>query len=178
MERCNGCLPLRGQQEREHGDEQRDCSGETGLPAWQGGPQNGYGIEVIDSVVGVVLASRSGLAVWNLFFQDLSSTIIEDDVIQRLVSFHNVIVTGHQAFFSQKAIGQSMQTTIESISALESGTELVNRVPVVRPPHPIKSVIRPVHIAGDAQIGGPSARPHRVNRVPSKRVTQARSACG
>jgi len=66
----------------------------------------------------------------NLFFQDLSSTIIEDDVIQRLVSFHNVIVTGHQAFFTQEAIGQIMQTTIESISAFESGTELVNRVPV------------------------------------------------
>jgi len=66
----------------------------------------------------------------NLFFQDLSSTIIEDDVIQRLVSFHNVIVTGHQAFFTQEAIGQIMQTTIESISAFESGAELVNRVPV------------------------------------------------
>jgi D-lactate dehydrogenase len=66
----------------------------------------------------------------NLFFQDLSSTIIEDDVIQRLVSFHNVIVTGHQAFFTQEAIGQIMQTTIESISAFESGVELVNRVPV------------------------------------------------
>ena len=66
----------------------------------------------------------------NLFFQDLSSTIIEDDVIQRLVSFHNVIVTGHQAFFTQEAIGQIMQTTIESISAFEAGAELVNRVPV------------------------------------------------
>ena len=40
----------------------------------------------------------------NLFFQDLSSTIIEDDVIQRLVSFHNVIVTGHQAFFTQDCL--------------------------------------------------------------------------
>ena len=66
----------------------------------------------------------------SLFFQDLSSTIIEDDVIQRLVSFHNVIVTGHQAFFTQEAIGQIMQTTIESISAFEGGAELVNRVPV------------------------------------------------
>jgi D-lactate dehydrogenase len=66
----------------------------------------------------------------NLFFQDLSSTIIEDDVIQRLVSFHNVIVTGHQAFFTQEAIGQIMQTTIESISAFEAGAELVNRIPV------------------------------------------------
>jgi D-lactate dehydrogenase len=65
----------------------------------------------------------------NLFFQDLSSTIICDDVIQRLVSFPNVIVTGHQAFFTVEAIGQIMQTTIESISAFERGEELVNRVP-------------------------------------------------
>ncbi|MDM0111463.1 2-hydroxyacid dehydrogenase [Variovorax sp. J22R133] len=66
----------------------------------------------------------------SLFFQDLSSTIIADDVIQRLVSFHNVIVTGHQAFFTEEAIGQIMQTTIESISAFEAGSELVHRIPV------------------------------------------------
>ncbi len=65
----------------------------------------------------------------SLFFQDLSSTIICDDVIQRLVSFPNVIVTGHQAFFTQEAIGQIMQTTIDSISAFERGEELVNRIP-------------------------------------------------
>lgn len=65
----------------------------------------------------------------NLFFQDLSSTIICDDVIQRLVSFPNVIVTGHQAFFTEEAIGQIMQTTIDSISAFERGDALVNRIP-------------------------------------------------
>lgn len=66
----------------------------------------------------------------SLFFQDLSSTIITDDVIQRLVSFPNVIVTGHQAFFTREAIGQIMQTTIASISAFERGEALVNRIPV------------------------------------------------
>jgi D-lactate dehydrogenase len=66
----------------------------------------------------------------NLFFQDLSSTIILDDVIQRLVSFPNVIVTGHQAFFTVEAIGQIMRTTIESITAFEQGRELLNRIPV------------------------------------------------
>jgi D-lactate dehydrogenase len=65
----------------------------------------------------------------NLFFQDLSSTIICDDVIQRLVSFPNVIVTGHQAFFTEEAIGQIMQTTIDSISAFERGEPLLNRIP-------------------------------------------------
>jgi D-lactate dehydrogenase len=65
----------------------------------------------------------------SLFFQDLSSTVITDDVIQRLVSFPNVIVTGHQAFFTQEAIGQIMATTIDSIGAFERGEPLRNRVP-------------------------------------------------
>jgi D-lactate dehydrogenase len=65
----------------------------------------------------------------SLFFQDLSSTIICDDVIQRLVSFPNVIVTGHQAFFTVEAIGQIMRTTLDSISAFERGGALLNRIP-------------------------------------------------
>jgi D-lactate dehydrogenase len=65
----------------------------------------------------------------SLFFQDLSSTVITDDVIQRLVSFPNVIVTGHQAFFTVEAIGQIMRTTIASISAFEDGAPLPDRVP-------------------------------------------------
>ncbi|WP_228895190.1 2-hydroxyacid dehydrogenase [Pseudoduganella aquatica] len=64
----------------------------------------------------------------SLFFQDLSSAIIRDDVIQRLVSFPNVIVTGHQAFFTEEAIGQIMQTTIASFTAFERGEALANRV--------------------------------------------------
>lgn len=64
----------------------------------------------------------------SLFFQDLSSAIICDDIIQRLVSFPNVIVTGHQAFFTTEAIGQIMQTTIASITAFERGQPLANQV--------------------------------------------------
>lgn len=65
----------------------------------------------------------------SLFFQDLSSTIITDDVIQRLVSFPNVIVTGHQAFFTVEAIGQIMATTLGSITAFERGEPLLHRIP-------------------------------------------------
>jgi D-lactate dehydrogenase len=64
----------------------------------------------------------------DLFFQDLSSTIIADDVIQRLVSFPNVIVTGHQAFFTREAMGTICATTLESISDFESGRPLRNEV--------------------------------------------------
>lgn len=65
----------------------------------------------------------------SLFFQDLSSTVITDDVIQRLVSFPNVILTGHQAFFTVEAIGQIMATTIESLTAFEQGQPLQHRIP-------------------------------------------------
>jgi len=68
----------------------------------------------------------------DLFFQDLSATVITDDVIQRLVSFPNVIVTGHQAFFTAEAIGQIMATTLENISAFERGEALHNAIPLPR----------------------------------------------
>ena len=45
----------------------------------------------------------------SLFFKDLSSTVISDDVIQRLVLFPNVIVTGHQAFFTREALGTILE---------------------------------------------------------------------
>lgn len=63
-----------------------------------------------------------------LFFQDLSSEIIADDVIQRLVSFPNVIVTGHQAFFTREAVGTIVATTLESIADFEAHRPLRNRV--------------------------------------------------
>ncbi|MFT4248951.1 MAG: 2-hydroxyacid dehydrogenase [Pseudomonas sp.] len=66
----------------------------------------------------------------DLFFQDLSATVITDDVIQRLVSFPNVIVTGHQAFFTREAIGQIMATTLDNVSAFERGAPLVNAIPL------------------------------------------------
>ncbi|WP_129715470.1 2-hydroxyacid dehydrogenase [Pedobacter sp. SYP-B3415] len=58
-----------------------------------------------------------------LFFKDLSGSIIEDDAIQRLMSFPNVLVTGHQAFFTDEALSQIAQITLESVSKLERGEE-------------------------------------------------------
>lgn len=49
-----------------------------------------------------------------LFFRDLSGFIIEDDVIQRLMSFPNVLVTAHQAFFTKEAIDQIAETTLNN----------------------------------------------------------------
>ena len=64
----------------------------------------------------------------DLFFQDLSSEIITDDVIQRLVSFPNVIVTGHQAFFTREAVSTICATTLESIGDFEAGRPLKNAI--------------------------------------------------
>jgi D-lactate dehydrogenase len=66
----------------------------------------------------------------SLFFRDLSNAVITDDVIQRLVSFPNVIVTGHQAFFTREALGTIMETTLASISDFAAGRPLVNALDV------------------------------------------------
>ncbi|GAB3931673.1 2-hydroxyacid dehydrogenase [Mucilaginibacter myungsuensis] len=58
-----------------------------------------------------------------LFFKDLSANIIPDDTIQRLMSFPNVLVTGHQAFFTQEAMAQIADVTLNSIDLLSKGSE-------------------------------------------------------
>ncbi len=56
-----------------------------------------------------------------LFFRDLSATIIEDDRIQRLMSFPNVLVTGHQAFFTSEALTEIATVTLNSIALVSAG---------------------------------------------------------
>ncbi|TRW25832.1 2-hydroxyacid dehydrogenase [Flavobacterium zepuense] len=58
-----------------------------------------------------------------LFFRNLSEDIIEDDTIQRLMSFPNVLVTAHQAFFTDEALSQIAQITLGSIASLIKGEE-------------------------------------------------------
>jgi D-lactate dehydrogenase len=50
-----------------------------------------------------------------IFFEDLSDTFIQDDVFARLQTFPNVIITGHQAFFTKEALNKIAQTTINNI---------------------------------------------------------------
>jgi D-lactate dehydrogenase len=57
-----------------------------------------------------------------LFFRDLSGSIIDDDNIQRLMSFPNVLITAHQAFFTEEALAEIAQVTLHSISQLKEGT--------------------------------------------------------
>lgn len=53
-----------------------------------------------------------------LFFEDLSGEIIQDDVFQRLLTFPNVIITGHQAFFTAEAMNNIAETTLSNITAI------------------------------------------------------------
>lgn len=72
----------------------------------------------------------------DLFFEDLSSQVIQDDVFSRLLTFPNVIITGHQAFFTHDALEQIARTTMKSISAFEKGDALEQANVVVRSPMP------------------------------------------
>ena len=57
----------------------------------------------------------------DLFFQDLSDKILDDDVFARLLSFPNVLVTAHQGFFTHEAVGAIAQTTIANLDAVADG---------------------------------------------------------
>lgn len=61
-----------------------------------------------------------------LFFKDLSDTIIEDDTLQRLMSFPNVLITAHQAFFTEEALTQIARITLQNVEELLSGVETSN----------------------------------------------------
>jgi D-lactate dehydrogenase len=56
-----------------------------------------------------------------LFFEDHSCEIIQDDAFERLLTFHNVLVTGHQAYFTQEALSHIAETTALNIQAYISG---------------------------------------------------------
>ena len=64
----------------------------------------------------------------SLFFQDLSDTVIQDVIFQLLQSFPNVVITAHQAFFTQEAIANIANTTLANISDVEAGNPCANEV--------------------------------------------------
>lgn len=66
----------------------------------------------------------------NLFFRNLSDEIIQDDVIARLMSFPNVLITSHQGFFTFEALSQIAEITLSNIKAFIANDTLVNEVKV------------------------------------------------
>lgn len=63
-----------------------------------------------------------------LFFEDLSESIVEDDMIARLMSFPNVLITSHQGFFTNEALEQIAYNSILNISDFENGKANANEV--------------------------------------------------
>lgn len=56
-----------------------------------------------------------------IFFHDLSGQVLQDDVLARLISMPNVLITSHQAFLTHEALANIAQTTLTTISAFERG---------------------------------------------------------
>jgi D-lactate dehydrogenase len=65
----------------------------------------------------------------SLFFEDHSSDIINDDTFARLLTFPNVIVTGHQAFLTDRALRNIAETTVQSLSEFAEGRPCENAIP-------------------------------------------------
>jgi len=63
-----------------------------------------------------------------LFFQDLSGEVIQDDLIARLISFPNVLITSHQGFFTREAMQQIAETTFLNADAFVAGKNMVNEI--------------------------------------------------
>ncbi len=62
------------------------------------------------------------------FFEDRSSRIIRDDVLARLLTFPNVVLTSHQAFLTHEALASIAQTTLENIREFQEGKPLSHSV--------------------------------------------------
>lgn len=62
-----------------------------------------------------------------VFFRDLSGTILEDERLQLLTSFPNVLVTAHQAFFTDEALTQIAFVTLDNLKQLEASNQIVGR---------------------------------------------------
>jgi D-lactate dehydrogenase len=104
------------------------------------------GVMIINTGRGALMDSRAAIAALktgqlgylgidvyeeeeNLFFRDLSEQIVQDDVFMRLLTFPNVVVTAHQAFFTREALANIAETTITNVTSFERGEGPLHRVP-------------------------------------------------
>jgi D-lactate dehydrogenase len=60
-----------------------------------------------------------------IFFEDLSGKMLLDDVLSRLLTFPNVLITSHQGFFTGEALGEIARVTVQNILKLESGAAFI-----------------------------------------------------
>ena len=64
----------------------------------------------------------------NVFFKDLSGQVLQDDLLARLLTFPNVVITSHQGFLTREALHNIAQTTLQNVRDFEKGAPLVNEV--------------------------------------------------
>ena len=87
--------------------------------------------DLIEGIIAKKIGS-AGLDVYEeekkYFYEDRSDKIISDDVLARLLTLPNVVLTSHQAFFTAEALHNIALTTLESIKELAEGKELTNEV--------------------------------------------------
>jgi D-lactate dehydrogenase len=62
------------------------------------------------------------------FYEDHSDIVIDDDILARLLTFNNVIVTSHQAFFTKEALSEIARITLQNIQDFVDGKPLVNEI--------------------------------------------------
>ncbi|MEO1526028.1 MAG: 2-hydroxyacid dehydrogenase [Planctomycetota bacterium] len=103
------------------------------------------GVMIVNSSRGAVIDTRAvidglksgqvghlGMDVYeeeaDVFFEDLSSQVIPDDTLSRLLTFPNVLVTGHQGFFTEDALRSIAETTLQNLTDLANSGECENSV--------------------------------------------------
>jgi D-lactate dehydrogenase len=91
---------------------------QAAIAAIKSGQIGGFGIDVYEQEE-------------DLFFEDLSDTVIQDDAFQLLQSFPNVVITAHQGFFTRNALEAIAQTTLTNISDFERGHPCPNQIKLV-----------------------------------------------
>ena len=82
--------------------------GQALVDALKSGHLAGAGLDVYEEETGV-------------FFHDLSGQVLQDDVLARLISLPNVLITSHQAFLTHEALANIAHTTLETAAAFERG---------------------------------------------------------
>jgi D-lactate dehydrogenase len=85
------------------------------IDALKSGQIGGVGLDVYEMEEGV-------------FFHDLSSQQLQDDVLARLMTFPNVLITSHQGFLTREALANIAETTLGNATAFERGEPLKNEV--------------------------------------------------
>ncbi len=78
-----------------------------------------------------------GLDVYELeervFYRDLSNKVLTDDVLTRLLSFQNVLVTGHMGFLTREALAEIAKETLDNVAAFDRGRPLVDEIGLATP---------------------------------------------